>query len=310
MLQIKETGITRTDLTAVKDALEHAMAANTNATYRSRLNTLIKWAKGRGVAIKDLTTDLLAVFLSTEGAKRSNSWRVQLVSAVNLAFEDSGLTSPARHTLIKRTMQGLRRQRPDKRQQAAALTEEDANRIIATAMVPRRGRGRGFALESKDTAKARGRLDIAIICVMRDAMLRRSEAAALNWEDLTVMPDGSGRLLIRKSKTDQDGEGHVSYLRPKTVDRLELIRGENSESMFGLGAKTLARRITAMAQAAGLKGNFSGHSCRIGMANDLATRGATLVDLQNVGRWTSPVMPALYTRNQQASLSAVATLFN
>ena len=42
----------------------------------------------------------------------------------------------------------------------------------------------------------------AFASVMRDAMLRRSEAAALEWADVELRPDGSGRLTIRRSKTD------------------------------------------------------------------------------------------------------------
>ncbi len=43
---------------------------------------------------------------------------------------------------------------------------------------------------------------------MSDAMLRVDElSAAVDVEDLTVEPNGTGRLTVRRSKTDQDGEG-------------------------------------------------------------------------------------------------------
>ena len=42
---------------------------------------------------------------------------------------------------------------------------------------------------------------------MSDALLRVSEAAALLVEDIEEAEDGSGRLTIRHSKTDQEGVG-------------------------------------------------------------------------------------------------------
>ena len=48
--------------------------------------------------------------------------------------------------------------------------------------------------------------------VMSDAMLRVSELCALVVEDVTFEPDGSGRLIIGFSKSDQEGKGAVQYL--------------------------------------------------------------------------------------------------
>ena len=69
--------------------------------------------------------------------------------------------------------------------QATGLTSDDLSRIRLIVRTP------------KD------RRDIAICHVMRDAMLRRSEAAALTWLDIESQPDGSGVLTIRRSKMDQ-----------------------------------------------------------------------------------------------------------
>ena len=52
-----------------------------------------------------------------------------------------------------------------------------------------------------------GNLDIALISLMRDALLRVSEAAVLTWRDIAAEADGTGRLLIRRSKTDTEGGG-------------------------------------------------------------------------------------------------------
>jgi len=51
---------------------------------------------------------------------------------------------------------------------------------------------------------------------------------------------------------------------------------------------------------------FSGHSLRVGGAQDLLTAGVDLPGLVRAGRWTSPVMPARYTERLRATRGAVA----
>lgn len=52
----------------------------------------------------------------------------------------------------------------------------------------------------------------AMLCVAYDAMARRSELTAIDVQDLKFLEDRMGRLLIRRSKTDQAGAGRVAYL--------------------------------------------------------------------------------------------------
>ena len=37
------------------------------------------------------------------------------------------------------------------------------------------------------------------------------------WGDIEAWEDGSGRLIVRRSKTDQEGRGAVVYLSPQTM---------------------------------------------------------------------------------------------
>src|SRR5882757_1491148 len=50
---------------------------------------------------------------------------------------------------------------------------------------------------------------------------RRSELVAFDVGDVEIMPNGSGRMLIRRSKTDAAGEGSVAYLSRTTVKWLQ-----------------------------------------------------------------------------------------
>ena len=87
------------------------------------------------------------------------------------------------------------------------------------------------------------------------------------WDDLEVWADGSGRLTVRRSKTDTGAR--TVYVTPAAVKALAAMRPaafKGSASIFNLAASTIARRIKAAAAAAGLGSGFSGHSGRVGMA--------------------------------------------
>ena len=180
--------------------------------------------------------------------------------------------SPCRHAFrplpitrhVARVTRGLTRAAAATRpapQQAAGLTSEALAAVRATAHLPRTGPG--GRTESADAATRRGAMDVAIASTMRDALLRRSEAAALRWADVELLPDGTGRVAIRRSKTDQEGEGAVQFLGTGAASAVAAIRPEVPEPtgrVFGVSGRTLARRIAAAAKAAGLHGAFSGHS--------------------------------------------------
>ena len=150
-----------------------------------------------------------------------------------------------------------------------------------------------------------------MMSLMRDALLRIGEAAELRWDDLAREPDGTGRLLIRRSKTDREGEGAVAFVSAPTMNALTDIRNGAGpgDSIFGLSARQMRRRIKAAAESAGLGEGFSGHSARVGMAQDLVRAGTELTALMNAGRWKSHQMPAHYTRNEEAGRGAVARYY-
>ena len=143
----------------------------------------------------------------------------------------------------------------------------------------------------------RGLRDCAIIRVMSDGLLRVSELCAIEVEDIEKQNDGSGILTIRQSKTDQEGKGRTVYLGMPTidaVDRWQAVSKVQDGVLFRrvwkengkvgnnpLTTNGLRDMLKARAKEAGIDARVSGHSLRIGSAESLAERGATLVQLQN-----------------------------
>ena len=79
--------------------------------------------------------------------------------------------------------------------------------------------------------------------------------------------------------------------------------------VFNLSPQQIGRRVTAAAKAAGLGEGFTGHSGRVGMAQDLVKSGVELPALMTAGRWKSSKMPARYTERQAADRGAVARYY-
>ena len=159
-----------------------------------------------------------------------------------------GAPSPAIHPGVRRVLRGIARRHASEGrtpQQAAALTGEALAAIRATAHRPRTSPG--GRTESAEQARRRGDMDVAITTVMRDALLRRSEAAALTWADVEQLPDGTDRLAVRRSKGDQSGAGAELFIGCDATAALDRIRPESSapESQVfgGLSGRATANRI-------------------------------------------------------------------
>ena len=129
---------------------------------------------------------------------------------------------------------------------------------------------------------ALGRRDRALFLVLQSGLLRRAEAAALTWRDVRDAGDGTGRLTVRRSKTDQEGCGAVMPLTPEAL-ALDALRADASNlegaifrSASGPRARSrmsghaVAEVLRRRCRAAGLAGRYSGHSLRRGTAETLA----------------------------------------
>lgn len=327
MARTVSTVITTTDVAAAAPGLrpEHAeriaaaaaevLSGNTRRAYASAWRAWSAWCASEDVEPLPAEPVYVAAYLA-ERAEAGTAISTLRVAVAAIAHEHAsrGAPSPAIHPGVKRVLRGLsRRQASAGRspRQAAALTADALAAIRATAHRPRTGPG--GRTEPAEQARRRGDMDLAIITVMRDAMLRRSEAAALTWADVERQPDGTGRVTVRRSKADQFGAGAQLFIGSDAVEALQRIRPASAsleDPVFGgLGDRAISNRIRKAARAAGLDGDFSGHSPRIGMARDLAAFGASTTALMLAGRWRSEQMPALYARGELAGRRAVAQLY-
>ncbi|MCY4430070.1 MAG: tyrosine-type recombinase/integrase [Rhodospirillales bacterium] len=156
-------------------------------------------------------------------------------------------------------------------------------------------------------------MDAAIVAVLFQGGLRRSEAAALVWGDIGEARDGV-LIRVRCSRTGPDGSGaDVRYLKSEFARAVLRLRAETNgarnpeQPVFGgLTGATLAKRLAAAAASAGIEGRITGHSGRVCLAAELTARGAPMQAVMLAGNWKSPAMVAHYSAAAGAEHGAVA----
>ena len=302
----------------IVEAAAESHSASTRRNYAAFWARFRDWAAAEGLEALPAAPETVAAYLAERAAAglSLSSLRTDR-AAIRHRHAEAGHPNPAAHEGVRRVMRGLgRRAAREGRaapRQAAALTAEGLAAIRATAQ--RRRAGRTGRTESRSTAFRRGIVDVALCAVMRDAMLRRSEAAALTWADVELRGDGTGRITVRRSKTDTEGEGAVLYVGKAAAADLRRLRelhrkDPDAAPVFRLtSGRAVSNRIGRAAKAARLEGRYSGHSPRVGMARDLVAAGAGVAAVQVAGRWASSRMPAHYARSELAARGAVASFY-
>ena len=290
-----------------EETARKALAPGTVALYRSIAGKLDQWLQARGWEASDLT---IAEYLDHEHQRGIAPGTVALIpAAAKYAAKMSGHPNPI-GPQCARVLAGVRREGAGRGNgQVKGLSWSEAERVAAVAVLGEPG--------------ARDFRDAALVALASDCLLRVGEVVSVQVADITAEADGSGRLTVRRSKTDQLGVGVVLYIGPPTMAALrdwlevgEIESGPVFRRVRRGGAvqdaaisSTAARAILqTRAREAGIEGRVSGHSPRVGAAQSLAAAGAGLVEMQAAGRWQSPTMPAHYAKGQLASRGAVAKL--
>ncbi|MXY02234.1 MAG: tyrosine-type recombinase/integrase [Acidimicrobiales bacterium] len=287
-------------------AAEHAISSETRRAYGRALRQVAEQLADRPMDDEGLSEALSE--LAADGAGRAKLG--QIVAALRFGARVAGRPDPVGPSCDV-VLRAHRRATSPSRQVAAV--DWDQADAAASAVA--------------STGDLRGLRSAAIIATMSDALLRVSEVAALQVGDIEPRSDGASTLTVRRSKTDQDGDGATLYLGGPTTRRVDtwkeaaglagadmtggplfrrILRGQHA-SAEPLSPRSIREIVRSAAAAVGIEG-ASGHSLRIGSAMSLVRAGASLVETQQAGRWVSPSMPAHYARNEIVARGAVARL--
>jgi integrase len=229
------------------------------------------------------------------------------LATIATAHRAAKLMNPNDDEDVKLALKSLHNQSPKRQKQAKALGWHDIKRFLITA-------GDGIRADRER----------ALLAVAYDTMARRSELVAIDVEHVSFMEDGSGRVIIRRSKTDQVGEGSLAYLSQDTVGYLQawlkaakITHGAVFRRLIGrerigdrLQVDAIAQTFKRVAEFVGMTAQeakeVSGHSIRVGAMQDMLALNIDLASVMQAGRWKTTVMPMRYGEEVQAGRGGMA----
>lgn len=176
---------------SLKDIKAAAQSAATSRSYGIALRHF-KRHRGKIPATADVVCRYLVQFA---GVLSVATLQHRLV-AIHRAHVDHGFASPVMNAEVKKTMQGIRRTYGTAQRRVKALVKDDLIELLA------------LVDKQRPTKASRDR---ALLLVGFAGAFRRSELVALRVEDVTYFESGM-ELLLRRSKTDQEGAGRTVFI--------------------------------------------------------------------------------------------------
>jgi integrase/recombinase XerD len=272
--------------------------------------SFIAFCEPRGLLPLPANPSTVAAYIEAcaEAGKRPATVR-RYLATIACAHRAAKFINPNDDEDVKLALKGLCNKSPMRQRQAMALGWHQIKRFLITA-------GEGIRADRER----------ALLCVGYDTMARRSELVALDVEDFSWMDDGSGRVMIRRSKTDQAGEGSVAYLSQDTVVYLKawlrasrISSGAVFRRLIGRGrigarlqADSIAQTFKRVAEFVGMTPeetkDVSGHSIRVGAAQDMLALNIDLASVMQTGRWKTTAMPMRYGEHIQAGFGGMARI--
>ena len=276
-----------TDIKALQDEtllnLQNSKANNTVRAYKSDFKDFGLFCAKNG--LKSLPTEpkilaLYLTYLSTKNVKMSTLKR-RLVS-IGVIHKLKGHYLDTKHPAIIENIMGIKRRKGNIQNGKKPLLINNLKLIINV-------------IDQEKNEKIKKLRDRSIILIGFSGGFRRNEIVSLNYEDLDFVEEGL-KINLRRSKTDQFGEGSVKglpyfensqYCPVVSLRKWIEISKINSGPLFRrfikgsklsdkrLSDQTVALLIKDYLKIAGIESrNYSGHSLRSGFATSAAESGA------------------------------------
>ena len=276
-----------TDIKALQDQtlnnLKNSRANNTIRAYRSDFKDFSVFCAKN--SLKTFPTDsnivaLYLTYLSSKGAKISTLKR-RLVS-LGVIHKLKGHYLDTKHPIIIENLMGIKRKIGSFQQGKKPILINQLKSIINV-------------IDNEKTKEIKKIRDKTLILIGFGGGFRRSELVSIDYNDVELVPEGV-KIVIRRSKTDQFGEGMVKglpyfsnqnycpVLHLKKWLEISNIKSGPLFRRFSKSSKLSENRLTDQSVALLLKNyldvagienkNYSGHSLRSGFATVSAESGA------------------------------------
>jgi site-specific recombinase XerD len=276
-----------TDIKALQEEtllnLQSSKASNTVRAYKSDFKDFGLFCVQNGfnsLPSEPKVVSLYLTYLSTKEAKISTLKR-RLVS-IGVIHKLKGHYLDTKHPSIIENIMGIKRRKGSIQKGKKPLLISHLKLIINV-------------IDEQSKEEIKKLRDRTLILIGFSGGFRRNEIVALDYDDLDFVPEGL-KISIRRSKTDQFGEGMIKalpyfdsskYCPVVSLKKWIAVSKINSGSLFRRFSKgsrltenrltdqTIALLIKEYLQLAGINSkNYSGHSLRSGFATSAAESGA------------------------------------
>ncbi len=285
-----------------------ALSANTERARRSDAEIFTDWCHQRGECALPAAPETIVAFVDAMAEVRAPATVCRYVASITAAHRMAGVAEQATVEPVRLALQRMHRQKGRRQEQAMGLTFVLRQQLLEAA-------GDGL-IDDRNRA---------LLSVAYDSLLRRSELVAIEVSDITEEVDGSATILVRSSKTDPEGHGAILYLARDSMAMVRAWLGRSGVSngrLFrslcrgslgnSLDASQIPRIFKAMAKRANLPDEsvdrISGHSTRVGAAQDMVASGISMAAILQAGRWKTPAMVNRYGERLLATRSGSAQL--
>ena len=274
----------------LNDLLEHVRegyAYNTLRAYRADMEEFIVYCARHEVPTLPADPFVVAQFLieATDSGIKASTIR-RKVSSISAVHRLSYFEDPTKHPEVKIAVRKVNRKLGTRFKQAYPINRDLLEQMLTVC-----------------NTNLRGLRDRMLLLLAYESLRRRSELVSLRIEDLVFSNDGTSTILLRDSKTDQTGEGVVISLGTRTTTAIRdwlkasglnegpLLRGIRSGHITpAYDSGQIGRTFKRIACACGVEPNIaekiSGHSTRVGSAQDLLLKGESLAQIMARVGWT------------------------
>ena len=245
--------------------LKNSKAINTLRAYQSDFKDFTIFCTKNGFSSMPTQPKIIALYITNLSKSSKFSTLKRRIASISVIHKLKGHYLDTKHPVIMENLHGIKRRLGSRQKAKKPILINDLKLIIKVI----------------NEEKIR---DKALILIGFAGGFRRSELVNIEKEDVEFVDEGV-KILIKRSKTDQSGEGIIKaipYFENKefcpVIALRKLIEDEidnENGKIFNLSDKSVALIIKRYAQKAGLDpSKYAGHSLRSGFATTAAEFGA------------------------------------
>ena len=250
--------------------LKNSKANNTLRAYQSDFSDFSNFCTKNGFSFMPTQPKIIALYITHLSKSCKFSTLKRRIASISVIHKLKGHYLDTKHPIIMENLLGIKRTLGSRQKAKKPILINDLKLIIKVI----------------DEDKIR---DKALILLGFAGGFRRSELVNVYFQDIDFVPEGV-KILIRRSKTDQSGEGSIkaipyfenqefcpvialkNYLNKKFSNS---DKSQKDVKIFEISDKSVALIIKRYAEKAGLDSSkYAGHSLRSGFATTAAEFGA------------------------------------